>query len=322
MPSPFADWLIDVTHANPLLLGSFLPGNDPIRPTESFYRIQREAIAKEGTELRPMPDSGRSPEEDERIRRALETRPVLSPVLHQDFEDGTWSSLNGLHMPATAAVIQREIKRSGTRALQVSLTSKDDPARAQLRDPYNAPFGEDTWYGFSIRLPASFETNDSVVLAQWCDQVAPGQQSGKKPPMAIRYSKAGGIQITGDSGTPKKPTRTGLCSIDVVEKDVWLDFKFRIAWQKSGDANVTGFLNGKVIFEREGPLGYSGRDLGPYFMLGLKTDSVDEGKPMTAYFDNYSHGQNDEDVDPGAVHPEGASPQRASAEQMERIAGR
>jgi len=139
--------------------------------------------------------------------------------------------------------------------------------------------------------------------------------------MAIRYSKNGRIQITGDSGIPKK-RRGWIWTIDVVEKDVWLDFKFRIAWQKSGDASVTGFLNGKVIFEREGPPGYAGRDLGPYIMLGLKTDSVDEGKPMTAYFDNYSHGQNDEDVDPGALHPEKTSPQRDSVEQMDRIAGR
>ena len=301
-----SEWLIAATRCNPLLLGEFLPGNDPSRPTEAYYRAQRAAIEREGKPLRAIPESGRPAAEDERIQRVLETRPTLPAVLHQNFEDGTWSALNGLHMPATAAVIQRDLVRTGTRALQVSLKSTDDPPRAQLRDPYNAPFGRDTWYGFSIRLPVSFEPEDSVVLAQWCDQAAPGQKSGKKPPMAIRYEN-GGIRISGAHGEPGKPGKSTVHTIEHVERDVWLDFKFKVAWQQSGDATVTGFLNGGQIFEKTGPLGYPGRDLGPYFMIGLKTDSVSKDKPLTAYFDNYSHGESDSDVDPAVPHPENAA---------------
>lgn len=298
-------WLINVTRCNPLLLGAYLPGNDPDRPTEAYYRTERARIAQEGGPLRAIPGSGRSAEEDERIQRALETRPPLSSVLHQDFDDGTWSSLNGLHMPATAAVIQRDVVRVGTRALQVTLKSSDNPPRAQLRDPYNAPFGRETWYGFSIRLPVTFEPGESVVLAQWCDQAAPGQKSGKKPPMAIRYED-GGIRISGAHGDAAKPGKSTLHTIQNVETNVWLDFKFKMVWGQDGQTTVTGFLNGEQIFEHDGPLGYPGRDLGPYFMLGLKTDSVSADKPLTAHFDNYSHGQSDDEVDPAVSHSDNA----------------
>lgn len=301
-------WLIDVTRCNPLLLGPYLPGNDPDRPTEAYYRAERARIVQEGGPLRAIPGSGRPAEEDERIQRALEIRPPLSPVLHQNFDDGTWSSLNGLHMPATAAVIQRDVVRVGTRALQVTLKSSDNPPRAQLRDPYNAPFGRDTWYGFSIRLPVAFAPGESVVLAQWCDQAAPGQKSGKKPPMAIRYED-GGIRISGAHGDAAKPGKPTLHTIKTIEKDIWLDFKFKVVWEQDGQTTVTGFLNGEQIFEHDGPLGYPGRDLGPYFMLGLKTDSVSEDKPLTAYFDNYSRGQSGDEVDPALSHSD--APPRA-----------
>jgi hypothetical protein len=302
IPPHIADWMIDVTQLDPLELGAFSPGNYQVRPTASLYEAQRAAIEKEGKPLRAIEGSGRTAVEDERIQRVLDTPPTIPPVLHQDFDDGSWGSLNGKDMPDGVAVVQRAVVRTGKQALQIRLTAKDKPFQAQLRDTYNPPMGEETWYGFSVRLPASFETDDSVTLAQWCDQVGPGEPSGKKPPMAIRYDKAGNIKITGDSGSPKKPTRTDLHTIAKVEKDAWLDFKFKMTWQKSGEATVTGFLNGEMIFEHKGPLGYPGRDLGPYFKLGLNTDSVSKDKPLTAYFDNYSHGQSSDDVDPGVPH--------------------
>jgi hypothetical protein len=314
-------WLADVTKGEFALIGDALPvipGGDFRRPTASFHKKKQEEIRIEllesGKEPRAIPDSGRTPLEDEEILRDLESRPPPPPVLHQNFDDGAWSGLSGRQMHGTAS-IQREVVRTGTRALQIGIKSGDKKLRAQLRDPYNAPFGEETWYGFSMRLPASFDPDKPVVLAQWCDQAETGDVSGK-PPMSIRYQN-GQIKFKGAGGDEVSDDPTNqpeLGKIKDVPKDEWLDFRFKVVWQNSGKSKVTGFLNGKQIFEKEEQLGYPGRLKGPYFMFGLKTEKLGEGKALTAYFDNYSHGQSGDVVDPPV------QPKRASKEFMDAIA--
>ena len=88
-------------------------------------------------------------------------------------------------------MIQSEIVRTGTKACRFEIRPGDHVSqglRAELRDWYNAPFEEDTWYGFSTYLPKDFEPPKGVgiVLAQWHDQAELGDPSGK-PPLAIRY---------------------------------------------------------------------------------------------------------------------------------------
>src|SRR5690349_19193089 len=85
--------------------------------------------------------------------RAVEVSPK---VTHLDFESGTlqgWSikRLSGDH----SAIVQSDIVRTGTRACRFELRPGEYVSqghRAELRDPYNAIWDEEIWYGFATRL--------------------------------------------------------------------------------------------------------------------------------------------------------------------------
>src|SRR5918998_3365384 len=125
-------------------------------------------------------------------------RASFAPV-HLDFETGTfdgWSvkRLAGPH----SAIIQSEVVRVGTRACRFELRPGDYVSqghRAELRDPFNARWEEEVWYGFSSLLsPEHFGSGEiGCVLAQWHDQAKLGDPSGK-PPNAIRY-KGGRLRV-------------------------------------------------------------------------------------------------------------------------------
>ena len=93
-------------------------------------------------------------------------------TVHLDFESGTfdgWSvkRLAGPH----SAVIQSDVVRVGTRACRFTLLPGDYVSqghRAELRDPFNARWEEEVWYGFSTFVPAVHSPSPEVglVLAQ------------------------------------------------------------------------------------------------------------------------------------------------------------
>lgn len=124
----------------------------------------------------------------------------FKPV-HLDFEGGTfdgWSvkRLAGSH----SAVIQSDVVRVGTRACRFELRPDDYVSqgyRAELRDPYNAAWEREVWYGFSTLLSKEQCVSGDIacVLAQWHDQAKLGDPSGK-PPIALRY-KNGRLRVTG-----------------------------------------------------------------------------------------------------------------------------
>ena len=122
-------------------------------------------------------------------------------AVHLDFESGafegwTTTRLAGRH----SATIQSETVRVGTRACRFELRPGDyisQGHRAELRDPYNAIWDEEVWYGFSTLMPADHRLADGIgcVLAQWHDQAKLGDPSGK-PPLAMRY-RDGELRFTG-----------------------------------------------------------------------------------------------------------------------------
>src|SRR5918998_4871617 len=130
-------------------------------------------------------------------------RASFAPV-HLDFETGTfdgWSvkRLAGPH----SAIIQSEVVRVGTRACRFELRPGDyisEGHRAELRDPFNARWEEEVWYGFSTFLPGAHRASPGigVVLAQWHDQAKLGDASGK-PPLALRF-RDGRLIVSGACG--------------------------------------------------------------------------------------------------------------------------
>jgi peptide/nickel transport system ATP-binding protein len=259
------------------------------------------------TDAQRIAASGRTLEEHREIARCLETDPRGSRSVRLDFESGDFAgwSVRRLAKPYSA-VVQSEIVRTGTKACRFEIRPGDHVSqglRAELRDWYNAPFEEDTWYGFSTYLPKDFAPPKGVgvVLAQWHDQAELGDPSGK-PPLAIRYLD-GTLRFTGafSEVASQDPDKLYVFhEIADVALGTWLDFIFRIYWSRNGDSSIDAFLGRQKIFSFEGPLGYRNEVKGPYFKLGVYA-SGDVTGPLIAYHDNYSRADSFEAVDPSVV---------------------
>ncbi len=252
--------------------------------------------------------SGRTPEEHAEIARALESDPKGERSVTLDFENGSFDGWSKRRLPkAHSAIIQSDIVRIGTRACRFEISRGDyvsQGARAELRDWYNAPLDEETWYGFSTYLPKSFAPPKGVgvVLAQWHDQAELGDPSGK-PPLAIRYLD-GALRFTGafSEMASDDPDQLHLFhEIPEIPHGVWIDFVFQIHWSRKGNSRIDAFLDGKSLFRFDGPLGYRNQIQGPYFKFGVYASSEIDA-PLVVYHDNYSRGASYEDVDPSVLH--------------------
>ena len=239
--------------------------------------------------------------------RRAESRGSFEAV-HLDFESGTfggWSvkRLVGPH----SAVIQSARVRVGTRACRFELRPGDyisEGHRAELRDPFNAPYEAVTWYGFSTLIPENYPVGEGVgcVLAQWHDQAKLGDPSGK-PPIAIRYGK-GEITVTGAyakfaSHDPDR--RYEFATLADFPRGIWHDFVFRVFWSRYETSTIGAWLGGRKFIEWSGPLGYENEAEGPYFKLGVYC-SGPISQPHVAYHDNYSRGHSFTEVDPAVLH--------------------
>lgn len=227
----------------------------------------------------------------------------ISEVVHLDFEVGSFEGWDTKRLVAPySATVETEKVRSGRYAARFELRHGDrvsDGWRAELRDPYNAPYGRDTWYGFSTYLPPDYPDHAcSCALAQWHDQAEPGQSSGK-PPLAHRI-KAGQFYIT----TASSPTASSeplhqdiLYETRRAVKGVWHDFVYRIRWSRGDDGEIEMWKDGERILEYRGPIGYVNEIRAPYFKFGMYC-AEDVMEPHVVYHDNYSRGLSYKDVDP------------------------
>ena len=253
-------------------------------------------------------ESGRTLAEHIDIARSIESDPKGSRVVHLDFESGDFSgwSVRRLAQPYSAA-IQGEVVRVGTKACRFEIRPGDrisQGRRAELRDWYNAPFEQDTWYGFSTLLPADFAPPPGalIVLAQWHDQAQLGEPSGK-PPFAVRFID-GALLFTGafaEVADPEPETRYLFHKIADIPRGRWMDFVFRIHWSKAGDSTIEAWLDGKPLFSFTGLLGYRNQIQGPYFKFGVYSGR-DIDRPLVVYHDNYSRADSYDAVDPSAPH--------------------
>jgi hypothetical protein len=231
-----------------------------------------------------------------------------SDAVHLDFESGTfdgWSikRLAGPH----SALIQSEVVRIGTRACRFELRPGDyisQGHRAELRDPFNAGWETEVWYGFSTRMSAEHPLPPGIgcVLAQWHDQAKLGDPSGK-PPIAIRY-RDGEMRVTGAYGkfaSPDPDTRYEFARLPGFALGIWHDFVFRVFWSRHGASEIEAWHDGQPMFDWRGPLGYENEAEGPYFKFGVYW-SPPGSEPVVVYQDNYSRGYSYADVDPSVLH--------------------
>jgi peptide/nickel transport system ATP-binding protein len=261
-----------------------------------------------GTDAKRIAASGRTLKEHREIAKSLKTDPRGGRSVRLDFESGDFSGWSVRRLARDySAVIQSEIVRTGTKACRFEIRPGDlvsQGLRAELRDWYNAPFEQDTWYGFSTYLPKDFTPPKGVgvVLAQWHDQAELGDPSGK-PPLAIRYLD-GTLRFTGafsEVASQNPDKRYVFHEISDIPHGMWLDFVFRIFWSRVADSSIDAFLGGNQIFHFGGPLGYRNEIKGPYFKLGVYA-SGEISAPLVAYHDNYSRADSFEAVDPSVVH--------------------
>lgn len=239
--------------------------------------------------------------------------PATFAPIHLDFERGTFDGWSVKRLAAShSARIQEDVVRIGNRACRFELRPGDYVSqghRAELRDPYNAIWGETVWYGFSTMLAPDLALPDNVgcVFAQWHDQAKLGDPSGK-PPIAIRY-RGGRLFITGAYGEiagPVADIRYEFASIAAFPLGVWHDFVFRVLWTRHGASEIEAWLNGRRIVGWRGPLAYENEAEGPYFKLGVYW-SPPGPDPIVVYHDNYSRGHSYGEVDPSLSHaPEAA----------------
>lgn len=237
---------------------------------------------------------------------------VAFDTVHLDFETGAFDgwSVKRLARPHSAR-IQSEVVRVGTRACRFELRPDDYVSqghRAELRDPFNARWEQEVWYGFASLLPLEhFADVAECVLAQWHDQAKLGDPSGK-PPIAVRY-KAGALKITGAYGkfaSDNPDIRYEFASMPGFSLGRWHDFIFRVFWSRHGESEIETWLDGERVIGWRGPLAYENEAEGPYFKLGAYW-SPPGNRPCVAYHDNYSRGHSYAEVDPSVLH---ASPER------------
>ncbi len=229
-------------------------------------------------------------------------------TVHLDFESGTFEGWSVKRLAGThSAVIQSEIVRVGTRACRFELRPGDyvsEGHRAELRDPFNARWEEEVWYGFaSLLSPEHFGSGEiGCVLAQWHDQAKLGDPSGK-PPIALRF-KGGRLRVTGAYGkfaSDDPDRRYEFASVPDFALGAWHDFVFRVFWSRHGDSEIEAWLDRERLFEWRGPLAYENEAEGPYFKLGAYW-SPPGATPCVVYHDNYSRGRDYAEVDPSVLH--------------------
>jgi len=228
--------------------------------------------------------------------------------VHLDFETGGfegWSvkRLAGPH----SALVQSKVVRVGTRACRFELQPGDYVSqghRAELRDPFNARWEEEVWYGFSTQLCPHDRLAPGVgcVLAQWHDQAKLGDPSGK-PPIAVRYLD-GVMRVTGAYGkfaSPDPDVRYEFARIPDFATGVWHDFVFRVYWSRQGTSEIEAWLNRERFIAWRGPLAYENEAEGPYFKLGVYWSPPGD-RPVVVFHDNYSRGHSFAEVDPSVLH--------------------
>lgn len=215
----------------------------------------------------------------------------------------SWMRWSRYRFVPGAVVMQQAIVRSGRRAAAITVHQGDcyeegtdgnaSTERAELMESWwlFSRTGRKYIYSFSLYLPNDFpQTSQRLVLAQWkelCE--APHCRSGN-PVLAIRYTD-GRLQVTRHDTAGKSVLYQSVEDV----RGRWLDFRFAIRFDASGEGNIAATLNGQEIVRYRGPTVYRPGGGYPshgfvYFKTGLYRDALREA-PWTIYVDEYRKDQ-------------------------------
>jgi hypothetical protein len=200
------------------------------------------------------------------------TEPSL--LFGSSFESGAVIDGHDWNYSGNKPDVTGQQKRAGRYALKSYLHRyhSDTNYRTELRARAPSPIkGQDTWYGFSIYLPAPY-TPDWIddILAQWHAIPDPGEKHGN-PPLALVVKD--GKWVLRSVWNPIQPTvksRQKAASFQLGPQDTnkWTDWVFRIRWSYGNDGVLQVWKNGKQVLNRIGPNCFNDRKM-PFFKMGI-----------------------------------------------------
>ncbi len=184
-------------------------------------------------------------------------------------------------------------------------------SRSELRENFAAEMDQTYWYAFRTLIPEDFpEETNRCVIAQWHASDTDGESTS--PPLSLRYEdgvlKIVAIHSEADPVTAESQVRERLYNLPDFPKNQWHDFVFQTRWANDGTGLVRVWLNGDLVVDYHGPVGYHDAD-GPYFKFGVyrdeeffKNGNEDSGEkipatdPYVIYHDDYRRGRFAKDV--------------------------
>lgn len=201
-------------------------------------------------------------------------------------------------------------KRSGRYAVKSYLHRYQSATghRTEVRAKAPAPVkGKDTWYGFSIYLPAPYPRDEvGETLVQWQATPDPGESYGN-PPIALQVKD--GRWVLRNNWNPTQPTiksgqKQANYQLGTPETNKWTDWVFRIRWSYGSDGIIEVWKNGTRVLNKTGPNCYNDKTM-PYFKMGIYKakwrSKVGDVVERTVYHDEVrmaGHGSNYSDVAP------------------------
>ncbi|MGH9345515.1 MAG: polysaccharide lyase [Terriglobia bacterium] len=174
--------------------------------------------------------------------------------------------------------LSTEHARNGNSSLRVAVPNVNHDFRSEIARGY-VSMGSDNWYGFSIYIPADWQSDSQAnILAQWHAAAAPeGHKTGDGsayPPIEVDVQdNIWLVKIHWNStGAGSKGPGFGQKKFDIgkLKKGVWTNFVAHAIW--SGDATKGKFelwLNGRKVIDYSGGTEYAGQRHGPYFKIGI-----------------------------------------------------
>lgn len=200
------------------------------------------------------------------------TEPSL--LFGSSFESGAVIDGDDWNFSGNKPDVSSQQKRAGRYSLRSYLHRyHSSPSyRTELRAKAPIPVkGRDTWYGFSIYLPAPYE-RDSIgeILAQWHSTLDPGEKN-LNPPMALHIKE--GRWVLHARWNPYQPTvksKTKMASYQLgpQETNRWTDWVFRVRWTYGNEGELQVWKNEQLVVNRRGPIGYNDAKM-PYFKMGI-----------------------------------------------------
>jgi hypothetical protein len=216
-----------------------------------------------------------------------------------------------------SATLLRLPDHPATRLVQFEIKPGDaqisQGTRAELRDPYEAVNGEETWYRLTTALPKDFpvDRRQRLVLAQWHEHAAPGGNS-LRPPLAHRL--VGGALVVDLWNQAVYDKSNGLDEGLAIYRDpsfktgVFHEFIYRVVWNPGSGGAVTGWRRERCLIpdkdcssgpwqkfvDYRGPIGYASV-LGYYFKFGVYTTHKFD-KPLVVYHADFKRGATAADV--------------------------